>query len=43
MGDFQPLAHVNGCSGCNLIALICNKNSAILSAELSKGFIVIGR
>jgi hypothetical protein len=29
MGDFQPDAQVNGLLGCNLIALICNKNSAI--------------
>src|SRR6476469_3815460 len=29
MGDFQPEAHVKGLAGCNLIALICNKNSAI--------------
>lgn len=28
MGDFQPEAHVKGLDGCNLIALICNKNSA---------------
>ncbi len=32
MGDFQPDAQVNGLAGCNLIALICNKNSAILSS-----------
>src|SRR6201985_3617355 len=28
MGDFHPDAHVKGFSGCNLIALICNRNSA---------------
>ena len=32
MGDFQPEAHVKGLAGCNLIALICNKNSATLSS-----------
>src|ERR1700760_758805 len=28
MGDFHPDAHVKGLSGCNLIALICSRNSA---------------
>src|ERR1700753_307445 len=28
MGDFHPDAHVKGFSGCNLIALICRRNSA---------------
>src|SRR5215203_4341887 len=28
IGDFQPDAQVKGLLGCNLIALICNKNSA---------------
>src|ERR1700761_2080489 len=28
IGDFQPDAHVNGLLGCNLIALICSRNSA---------------
>src|SRR5882757_5779613 len=28
IGDFHPDAHVNGLSGCNLIALICSRNSA---------------
>ena len=28
IGDFQPEAHVNGLLGCNLIALICSRNSA---------------
>ncbi len=32
MGDFQPEAHVNGLAGCNLIALICNKNSATFNS-----------
>lgn len=32
MGDFQPEAQVKGLAGCNLIALICNKNSATLSS-----------
>src|SRR6056300_1603357 len=32
MGLFHPLAHVKGVSGCNLIALICNRLSAVLRA-----------
>src|ERR1700710_3174659 len=28
IGDFQPEAQVKGLSGCNLIALICSRNSA---------------
>src|SRR5690606_17385924 len=32
MGDFQPEAHVNGFLGCNLIALICNNDSATFCA-----------
>lgn len=32
IGDFHPDAHVKGWFGCNLTALICNKNSATFSA-----------
>src|ERR1700744_1252097 len=28
IGDFHPDAHVKGLLGCNLIALICSRNSA---------------
>jgi hypothetical protein len=33
MGDFHPDAHVKGLLGCNLIALICSKNSATFNAD----------
>src|SRR5690554_5576476 len=32
MGDFHPDAQVKGLDGCNLIALICKRNSATCSA-----------
>jgi hypothetical protein len=32
MGDFHPDAHVNGLSGCNLIAWISNNLSATSAA-----------
>ena len=39
IGDFQPEAHVKGSCGCNLIALICNNNSAVFFA-VSGGYLV---
>jgi hypothetical protein len=38
MGDFHPDAHVKGFLGCNLIALICNKDSAIFCSTSFKLF-----
>ena len=35
MGDFHPDAHVKGLDGCNLIALICKRYSAVFFANLS--------
>jgi 8-oxo-dGTP pyrophosphatase MutT (NUDIX family) len=35
MGDFHPDAHVKGFDGCNLIALICSRYSAVFLANLS--------
>ena len=35
MGDFHPDAHVKGFDGCNFIALICSRYSAILFAVSS--------
>ena len=32
MGECQPEAQVNGFCGCNLIALICSKSSAVFCA-----------
>jgi len=32
IGDFHPEAHVKGFDGCNFIALICKRNSAIFCA-----------
>lgn len=40
MGDFHPEAQSNGLDGCNLIALICNKNSATFNEELSRLFML---
>ena len=38
MGDFHPDAHVKGLATSNLIALICSRNSATLSADSSFNF-----
>lgn len=35
IGDFHPEAHVKGFDGCNFIALICNKYSAIFFETFS--------
>lgn len=35
MGDLHPEAHIKGFDGCNLIALICKRNSAVFFALFS--------